>query len=116
MIVLPVAKVSFIMSLVSVVWLITALALILIILVQKSKGGGLGAAFGGGAGSRLGTNTGDFLTWVTIGLVTVFLLLAILMVKFYKPTSSEDLGQPMTMPAAAQQDSVPAATPDPAQE
>ena len=111
MIVLPLAKVSFIMSLISVVWFIVAIALILIILLQKSKGGGLGAAFGGGAGSLLGTKTGDFLTWVTIGLVATFLSLAVLMVKYYKPTSSDDLAQPVTMPPAAQQSPLPETVP-----
>ena len=77
-------------------------ALILIILLQKGKGGGLGAAFGGGgAGSLLGTKTGDFLTWVTISLVAGFLVLAVLMGKFMRPSgvSSELLGPPIPVTA-----------------
>ena len=35
----------------------------------------------------LGTKTGDFLTWVTIGLVGVFLILGVIMVKYYRPRS-----------------------------
>lgn len=99
--VFPLAAVPFVMKVVGVLWVLIGLALILIILIQKGKGGGLGAAFGGGAGSLLGTKTTDFFTKVTIGLVLLFLVLAVIMVKFYKPISSEDLSQP-AMPTAAQ--------------
>ncbi|HLB75228.1 MAG TPA: preprotein translocase subunit SecG, partial [Sedimentisphaerales bacterium] len=44
---------------------------------------------GGGAGSILGSKTGDFLTWVTIILVGLFLLLAVVMGKFYRPGVSD---------------------------
>jgi preprotein translocase subunit SecG len=101
MTILPFLAVSFIMKIVAAIFLISAVALILIILVQKGRGGGLSAAFGGGAaGGILGSKTGDFLTWVTIVLVGVFLTLAIVMAKYYKP--SEDFGvdipPPVTVP------------------
>jgi preprotein translocase subunit SecG len=87
MTVFPFLAVSFIMKIVAVLFSVCAVALILIILVQKGKGGGLSAAFGGGAaGGILGSKTGDFLTWVTIVLVGVFLTLAVVMAKFYKPS------------------------------
>ena len=102
MIILPLANI--LINFVAVIWLISALLLIFIILIQKGKGGGLGGAFGGagGGGGLLGTKTGDFLTWVTIGLVVVFLSLAVVMVKFYRPSSSGDLAAP-----AGQQQSMP---------
>lgn len=85
--------VSPIMSVTAVLFLICSVVLVLVILIQKGKGGGLGAAFGGGLTSGiLGSKTGDFLTWVTISLVSVFLILAVVMAKFYKPTIS-DFGQ-----------------------
>ena len=88
------AGVPIIMKLLSYLWGLIAILLILIVLIQKGKGGGLSAAFGGaGAGGLMGTKTGDFLTWVTIGLVAAFLVIAVLMVKFYKPALSEDLSQ-----------------------
>lgn len=78
------------MNLVAVFFVLCCIALILIILIQKGRGGGLSSAFGGaGAGGVLGTKTGDFLTWVTIGLVSVYLLVAIVMGKFYKPSGSD---------------------------
>ena len=90
MIVFPLLAVSFIMKVVAVLFLICAVALILIILIQKGRGGGLGAAFGGGlASGLLGSKTGDFLTWITIVLVGIFLVLAVVMAKFYKPTISD---------------------------
>ncbi len=86
MTVFPLLAVGFIMKVAAVLFIICCLALILIILIQKGRGGGLSAAFGGGmAGGILGSKTGDFLTWVTIVLVGVFLTLAVVMAKFYKP-------------------------------
>ena len=97
------AKVSPLMGFIGIVWSVIAVALILIILVQKGKGGGLSAAFGGaGGGGLLGTKTGDFLTWVTISLVVLFLLLTVIMVKWYKDTGSEGLEGEKTPPPTTQ--------------
>lgn len=75
------------MKLVAVLFVVVSIVLILVILVQKGRGGGLSGAFGGGmGGGLLGSKTGDFLTWVTIVLVAVFLGLAVLMGRFYKPS------------------------------
>jgi len=83
--------VSFIMNVVAVLFVICCVSLILIILIQKGRGGGLSGAFGGAMASGiLGSKTGDFLTWVTIVLVGVFLTLAVVMAKFYKPTAAGD--------------------------
>jgi len=94
----PLLAVSFIMKIVAVLFVVCCVALILIILIQKGRGGGLSAAFGGGMASGiLGSKTGDFLTWVTIVLVGVFLTLAVVMAKFYKeqPTGEFDVDQPV---------------------
>jgi preprotein translocase subunit SecG len=102
---LPLAL-SFMGNLVVGLFILVCLALILIVLLQKGRGGGIGAAFGGGgAGSLLGTKTGDFLTWVTICLVALFLILAVLMGKFMRPTGIDTL-----MPSAPVQPQVPAGT------
>ena len=93
MTVFPLLAVGFFMKFVAILFILCALMLILIILIQKGKGGGLSGALGGGLPSGiLGSKTGDFLTWVTITLVGVFLLLAVIMAKFYKPPIS-DFGQ-----------------------
>ena len=90
MIVSPLLAVSFIMKVVAVLFILCSVVLVLVVLIQKGKGGGLSAAFGGGMASGiLGSKTGDFLTWVTIALVGLFLSLALVMAKFYRPTVSE---------------------------
>ena len=96
---------SFLSNLIVALFVLLSVGLILIILLQKGRGGGLGAAFGGGgAGSLLGTKTGDFLTWVTIALVAGFLVLAVLMGKYMRPKSATStLSAPMA-PAAEKQD------------
>ena len=87
---LPLLAVGILMKFVAVLFVMVSVVLILVILIQKGRGGGLSGAFGGGmASGLLGSKTGDFLTWVTIGLVAVFLGLAVLMAKFYRPTVSE---------------------------
>ncbi len=80
---------SLIMKFVAVIWFITAVVLVFVVLIQKGKGGGLSGVFGGGmAGSLLGADTKKPMTWFTIGLVGVFLFLAVLLAKFYKPSAS----------------------------
>ena len=86
----PLLAVSFILTFVAILFVVCCLILVLVILIQKGRGGGLSAAFGGGgAGGILGSKTGDFLTWVTIILVGVCLVLAVVMAKFYRPTFSD---------------------------
>ncbi len=101
--------VSFFANLIAVIFLICAMALILIVLIQKGKGGGLGAAFGGGSASGLlGSKTGDFLTWITIAMAGAFLALAVLMAKIYKPGISDfGAGQPQQTQQSPSQQEMP---------
>lgn len=100
---LPCLASGFLMSLVAILFVICALGLIFIILLQKGKGGGLSAALGGGMASGiLGAKTGDVLTWVTISLVGVFLFLAVLMAKYWRPTTQQ-FGASATAPARQSQ-------------
>ena len=59
-------------------FLIIGVFLILLILIQKGRGGGLASAFGGGGGNTaFGSKTGDVLTWATSIVFGIFILLAI---------------------------------------
>ncbi|NIA16967.1 MAG: preprotein translocase subunit SecG [Planctomycetes bacterium] len=90
MIDIPLAAVSFVMKFIGVIWVLISVVLVLLVLVQKGKGGGLSAAFGGGGGGGLlGSKTGDFLTWVTISLVALWLLLSIVAAKWIVPGGSD---------------------------
>jgi len=86
MTVLPLLAVSVLMNFVAVLFVLVSLILVLVVLMQKGRGGGLSGAFAGGmASGLLGSKTGDFLTWVTIVLVSIFLCLAVLMARYYRP-------------------------------
>jgi preprotein translocase subunit SecG len=81
-----------------------------VVLMQKGRGGGLSGAFAGGmASGLLGSKTGDFLTWVTIVLVSIFLLLAVLMARYYRPPVRYGRGLPPAtqQPLAGGQSSAP---------
>jgi preprotein translocase subunit SecG len=93
---LPTLSAGFIMTVVAVLWFFCALILILVILIQKGRGGGLSGAFGGMGGGILGTKTGDFLTWVTVGLVCAFLFLSVVIAKYYKPMISKSVAPQVT--------------------
>jgi len=101
---LPLASVSFVMKIAITIWVLSAILIILLVLVQKGRGGGLGSAFGGAGASLLGTKTGDFLTWVTIGLVAVWLILSVVSAKWFKPKEMDILRSeaPIAAPAASE--------------
>ena len=61
---------------------VTALFLIVLILIQRGKGGGLAGAFGGlGGQSAFGTKAGDLFTRITIGVAAFWIILCILTVR-----------------------------------
>ena len=58
---------------------LTALFLILLVLIQRGRGGGLAGAFGGmGGQSAFGTKAGDVFTKITVGVAGFWILLCIL--------------------------------------
>ena len=62
----------------SILLFLTAGFLILLVLVQRGKGGGLAGAFGGmGGQSAFGTKAGDLFTRVTIGVAAFWIILCI---------------------------------------
>ena len=63
-----------------ILFIIVCLFLILLVLIQKGRGGGLASAFGGAGGNTaFGSKTGDVLTWATSIVFGIFLVLAIVL-------------------------------------
>ena len=61
--------------------LLTGLFLILLVLIQRGKGGGLAGAFGGvGGSSAFGTKAGDVFTKITIGVAAGWILVSMVLV------------------------------------
>jgi len=63
-------------------FVIIAVLLILLILIQKGRGGGLVGAFSGlGSQGALGTKAGDVMTWITVFMAGIFLVIAMLLTR-----------------------------------
>jgi preprotein translocase subunit SecG len=61
-------------------FVIMCVFLILLVLIQKGRGGGLSSAFGGSGGNTaFGTKTGDVLTWATSIVFAIFITLAVVL-------------------------------------
>ena len=72
--------VTFLFYLTITLFIIVCLFMILLILIQKGRGGGLASAFGGAGGNTaFGSKTGDVLTWATSVVFGVFVLLAVVL-------------------------------------
>jgi preprotein translocase subunit SecG len=73
-------------------WIVIPLGvfLILLVLIQRGKGGGLAGAFGGmGGSSPFGSRAGDTFTRITIYVACIWLFLVMLQVRAVQET--EDL-------------------------
>ena len=96
-----------------VVHVLIALALIGVVLLQKSEGGALGMGGGGMSGFMTGRSTANLLTRTTAGLAIAFFLTSILLVVLsnasHAPRSILDQGAPPPAAPAA-----PAPPPPPA--
>jgi preprotein translocase subunit SecG len=72
---------------------LTAVFLILLVLVQRGRGGGLAGAFGGmGGQSAFGTKAGDLFTRITMVVAGVWILLCILSIAMLNSTSDSAFG------------------------
>ncbi|MFA7231161.1 MAG: preprotein translocase subunit SecG [Victivallaceae bacterium] len=89
---------------------VIALLLIGLILIQQSKGGGFGAAFGGVGESVFGAHAGSHMTKLTVIMTALFfiltLLLAVVVGHSGKEKSVAEINMDITADAKAQQKSV----------
>src|SRR5215510_1353756 len=68
--------------------LILSVFLILLVLIQRGKGGGLAGAFGGAGGSSaFGSRAGDAFTKITIGVAAAWILMLMIQVKIVQATA-----------------------------
>jgi preprotein translocase subunit SecG len=90
-------------SVLNLVLLLTSLFLILLVLIQRGKGGGLAGAFGGAGGSSaFGSRAGDTFTKITIYTAAIWILLIMFMIKMTQDTSPlERPGDGTVMPTPA---------------
>ena len=104
-----------------VIEIFVSILLMIVVLMQSSKGGGLAGSFGG---STVGTvfgvrRTADFLGRTTTILASLFIGLCLVANIFFLPTASAakggesiiQRGNPTSIPAPAPPRSLPAATP-----
>jgi len=85
----PVLAAGFVMSILATIFVIGSVVLILVVLIQKGKGGGLSGAFAGGMASGiLGSKTGDVLTWITISVASLFIIVALVLDRWWRPSMS----------------------------
>ncbi len=109
---------AFVTGLLMVLLLLTALFLIVLVLIQRGKGGGLAGAFGGmGGQSAFGTKAGDMFTKITIGVATFWIVLCLVTVKVLSgggtsgpvdPNMGSDAQQKPGVSAAPSTDKAPA--------
>ncbi len=84
-------------ALFGILMFITAVFLILLVLVQRGRGGGLSGALGGmGGQSAFGTKAGDLFTKITMWVATFWILLCIaaILILNRQSSSSWDVGGP----------------------
>jgi protein translocase SecG subunit len=73
------AALTWLQLFITVIFTAVCVLLIVVVLLQKGRGGGLSGAFGGvGGHSAFGAKTGDVFTWVTVGLTFMFILIAVI--------------------------------------
>lgn len=115
-------------------WLVAMLIIVicsflmLVIMLQRGRGGGLAGAFGGAGGSSaFGAKTGDVFTWITVVVAAVFIIVCVVANFVMEPPTDAQLlaadtavappltAEPLTTPAGgtdlAPTEVVPAGTP-----
>ena len=84
---------------ISIIHIMAAIALVLIVLLQTGRGSEIGAAFGSGASQTLfgSSGTSGFMTRVTTIVVVVFMLTSLVLAMMY--SSGRSVSSRTSMPA-----------------
>ncbi len=73
---------SFFTGLLTILLFVSSIFLILVVLIQRGKGGGLAGAFGGvGGSSAFGSKAGDAFTRFTILVASAWMLIIMILAK-----------------------------------
>jgi preprotein translocase subunit SecG len=89
---------SWVPSVLNIVVLLLGIFLILLVLIQRGKGGGLAGAFGGvGGSSAFGSRAGDLFTRITIGVAAVWIILTMIMVVAVQQTARQEEETPFNV-------------------
>ncbi len=88
----------------SILYVFVCLFLILVVLLQSGKGGGLGSAFGGGASQQIfgGAGAGNLLTRLTAGSAFLFMVLSVWLA-FLSTSGEQALDRAVREQSAAQE-------------
>jgi preprotein translocase subunit SecG len=98
---------------------VTSLFLILLVLIQRGRGGGLAGALGGmGGQSAFGTKAGDMFTRITVGVAAFWIVLCILSINVLsrqRPLLRQNLGgaAPQAVDASSETNADPSKPPIP---
>ncbi|MDH3201555.1 MAG: preprotein translocase subunit SecG [Myxococcales bacterium] len=89
---------------VSILYIFVCLFLILVVLLQSGKGGGLGSAFGGGTSQQIfgGAGAGNLLTRLTAAFAFTFMALSVWLA-FLSSSGDQALERAVREQAAAQE-------------
>ncbi|GAA5095984.1 hypothetical protein GCM10023210_29300 [Chryseobacterium ginsengisoli] len=97
--------------------MIASVLLVIVVMAQNPKGGGLSSTFGGASSAQFGVQrTNDFMekaTWTLGGTIIVLILLSVVLTG--KPTQAAPVQVPTQKEAPAKQSSAPASKATPAQ-
>lgn len=114
---------SVLLGILTFILIVVSLFLIMVVLMQKSKDGGMGAALGGGAAeAAFGADTGNVLSKSTIYAAIIFFVLAFALYlgRIYERTQARTAGGSLPViaapatPAPAPAAAAPAPSPAPA--
>ncbi len=97
-------KAEYMYTFISIIYVFVCLFLILVVLLQSGKGGGLGSAFGGGTSQQIfgGAGAGNLLTRLTAGFAFTFMALSVWLA-FLSSSGEQALDRAVRKQAAAQE-------------